>query len=231
MKAAHRNVMKRALLLLLIVIASGLASSRVFAEMTIQEYEQMKSSKLPADIASVRLYVQGLFNGFAWASTKSKTEFGLELICNTDSIKTPEQVFAIIDQELQRKKLGSDVKVLLPLTLVFSEAVFRQFPCKASSSVLGTLMPGPKFAQHCNSADIGLIALCGGFITAVVEIFNTVPLYGRRICIPTTFTVQSGMTAVKRWMQANPNDVKYDAREIVVVALAEAYPCSTRRGN
>lgn len=223
--------MNRGLLLLLIVTTSGLVSSRVFADMTVQEYERLKASKRADDIASVRLYVQGVLNGFVWASTKSKTEFGLELICNTDTIATPEHAFAIIDQEIQRKQLANDVKALLPLPLIFTEALFRQFPCKAPSPIQGTLMPGPKFAQHCNSADPGLIGLCAGFISAVVEILNTVPLYGRRVCIPATFTVQSGMTAVKRWMQANPNDVKYDAREIVVVALAEAYPCSTRRGN
>jgi hypothetical protein len=223
--------MKLALFLLPIIAASSLVPSRVLADMTVQEYERLKASKRADEIASVRLYVQGVFNGFVWASTKSKTEFGLELICNTDTIATPEHAFAIIDQEIQRKKLGNDVKALLPLPLIFTEALFRQFPCKAPNPAQGTLMPGPKFAQHCNSADAGLIGLCAGFINAVVEILNTVPLYGKRVCIPATFTVQNGMTVVKRWMQANPNDVKYDAREIVVVALAETYPCSARRGN
>jgi len=223
--------MQFALFLLLAITASGFMPSRVLAEMTVQEYERLKASKRPDDIASVRQYVQGFFNGLIWASTKSKTEFGLELVCNTDAIATPEQAFVVIDQDVRRKKLGDDVKAILPLSLIFTEALFRQYPCKVPGSTQGTLMPGPKFAQHCNSADPGLMGLCAGFINAVVEIWNTVPLYGRRACFPATFTVQAGMSAVQRWMQKNPNDVKYDAREIVVVALAEAYPCSARRGN
>ncbi|MGP1679515.1 MAG: Rap1a/Tai family immunity protein [Burkholderiales bacterium] len=199
--------------------------------MTVQEYERLKSSKRPDDIASVRLYVQGFFNGITWASTKSKTEFGLELVCNTDAIGTPEQAFAVIDQEIRRKKLAEDVKAILPLSLIFTEALFRQYPCMAPSPTHGTLMPGPKFVQLCNSTEPGLMGLCAGFINAIVEIWNTVPLYGRRACFPATFTVQNGMTVVQRWMQKNPNDVKYDAREITVVALAEAYPCIARRGN
>lgn len=231
MKSTRRHTMKLTSFLLLIITASGLVPSRVLAEMTVQEYERQKTSKRPDDIASLRLYVQGFFNGVTWASTKSKTEFGLELVCNTDAIATPEQAYAVIDQEIRRKKLGDDVKAILPLSLIFTEALFRQFPCKAPSPTQGTLMPGPKFAQFCNSTESGQMGLCAGFINAVVEIWNTVPLYGRRACFPATFTVQNGMTAVQRWMQKNPNDVKYDAREIVVVALAEAYPCSARRGN
>ena len=230
-KNSRSYTMDLVVLLSLAVIAIGLASSPASAEMTVQEYERLKASKRPDDIASVRQYVHGFFNGLVWASTKSKTEFGLELFCNTDSIATPEQAFAVIDQEIRRKKLGDDVKAILPLSLISTEALFRQYPCKAPRSTQGTLMPGPKFAQYCNSADLGPMGLCAGFINAVVEILNTVPLYGRRACFPATFTVQTGMTAVQRWMQANPNDVKYDAREIVVVALAKAFPCSSRRGN
>ena len=219
------------LFLLLIVATSGLVPSRAFAEITVQEYERLKASKRPDDIASVRQYVHGFFNGLIWASTKSKSEFGLELVCNTDAIATPEQAFAVIDQEVRRKKLSDDVKAILPLSLIFTEALFRQYPCKAPSSTQGTLMPGPKLGQYCNSTDPGLMGMCAGFINAVVEIWNTVPLFGRRACFPATFTVQNGMIAVQRWMQKNPNDLKYDAREIVVVALAEAFPCSARRGN
>lgn len=231
MKTTRRHAMQFTLFLLLVITASGFVPSKAFAEMTVQEYERLKSSKRPDDIASVRQYVQGFFNGLTWASTKSKTEFGLELVCNTDAITTPEQAFAVIDREVRRKKLGDDVKATLPLSLIFTEALFRQYPCKAPGSAHGTLMPGPKFAQYCNSPDPGLMGLCAGFINAVVEIWNTVPLYGRRACFPAAFTVKNGMTEVQRWMQRNPSDVKYDAREIVVVALAEAYPCSARRGN
>src|SRR5689334_6753563 len=66
--------------LLLVVITIGLAPMPAVAEMTVQEYERLKASNRPDDIASVKQYVRGFFNGLTWASTKSKTEFGFELV-------------------------------------------------------------------------------------------------------------------------------------------------------
>jgi Rap1a immunity proteins len=219
-------------LLAALVVVCALSTSAT-ADMTVSEYERLRSSARQEDRTSVQLYVQGVFNGLLWASTKAAKELGLGLVCDSDKITTPEQLFLIIDREIQRKRFGNDVKPLLPLPLVISEGLYRQFPCQPTPpKIAGTLMQGARLAQYCNSDnDLSLKGICVGFVTAIADILNFVPLYGRRACPPPTFKLQDGVTTVQKWINAHPNDSKYDAREIVVVALSDAYRCSVRPGK
>jgi len=201
--------------------------SELRAEMTVREYERLRLSERQQDQVSVQLYVQGLINGLLWANTKAEKEAGLGLVCNTDKLTTHEQVYAIFDREIKRKGLNGDAKDSLPLGLIAVEALQRDFSCERPlQQPRVTLMPGPRFAQYCNSENnLPLKGICVGFVSAVADLMNAVPLYGHQACVPSAFKLQDGVTVVQRWIEAHPNDVKYDGREIVIVALSEAYPC------
>ena len=148
-------------------------------------------------------------------------------MCNTDRLTTPQQIYAIFDREIKRKGLNGDAKAVLPLGLIAVEAIQRDFSCEQPPQTPRvTLMPGPRFSQYCASENnLPLKGICVGFVSAVADLLNAIPLYGRRACLPSAFKIQDGVTAVQRWIEAHPNDLAYDGREIVIVALSEAYQC------
>lgn len=201
--------------------------NELHAEMTVREYERLRLSEWQQDQISVQLYVQGLINGLFWANTKAEKELGLKFMCNTDRLTTHEQIYAIFDREIKRKGMNGDAKAVLPLGLVAVEALQRDFSCEQPPQQPHvTLMPGPRFAQYCASENnLPLKGICVGFVSAVADLMTAVPLYGRRACLNSAFKIQDGVTVVQRWIEAHPNDIPYDGREIVVVALSEAYPC------
>jgi hypothetical protein len=201
--------------------------SEIHAEMTVREYEHLRLSERQQDRVSVQLYVQGLINGLLWANTKTEKEPGLVLVCNSDKLMTHEQVYAIFDREIKRKGLNGDAKAVLPLGLIAVEALQREFSCERPPQEPSvTLMPGSRFAQYCNPENnLALNGICVGFISAVADLMNVVSLHGRRACFPSAFKLQEGVTVVQRWIDSHPNDVKYDGREIVILALSEGYPC------
>lgn len=205
---------------------AGGFSTELRADVTVQEYERLKLSERQQDQASVQLYMQGLINGIFWASTKAEHELGLGLVCNTDKLTNHEQVYAIFDREIKLKGLNGDAKATLLLGVIAVEALQREFSCKRPPHQLGvTLMQGPRFAKDCFENNLPLKGICVGFVTAIADLMNTVTLYGRRACLPSEYKLIDGVTVVQQWIETHPNDVKYDGREIVTVALSEAYPC------
>lgn len=203
-------------------------SSELHADMTVQEYERLRLSEQQHDQVSVQIYVQGLVNGIFWASTKAEHELGLGLglVCNTDKLTTHEQAYAIFDEKIKLMDLNDDAKTTFPLGVIAVEALQREFSCKRPPYQLDvTLMQGPRFAEDCFEDNLPLKGICIGFITAIADLLNTVTLYGHRACLPSEYKLKDGLTVVQRWIEANPNEVKYDGREIVIVALSEAYPC------
>lgn len=201
----------------------------LLAEMTVRDYEVLRLSEQQQDRATLQLYVQGLINGLLWASTKAEKQSGLALVCNAGEITKPEQVYAIFDHEINRKGLTGSAKAVLPLGLMAVEALQREFPCHAPIQTGRTLMQGPRFQEYCNAeGDLPLKGICVGFVTAIADLIDSVPLYQGRACLQAGFKIKDGVSVVQRWMHAHPESVKYDAREIAIVALSETYPCTTR---
>lgn len=225
LRSCKRISVFHALACLVLTFVGGFPSE-LRADMTVQEYEHLRLSEQQHDQVSVQTYVQGLVNGIFWASTKAEHELGIGLVCNTDKLTTHEQAYAIFDEKIKLMDLNDDTKSTFPLGVIAVDSLQREFSCKRPPYQLGaTLMQGPRFAEDCFEENLPLKGICIGFITAIADLMNTVTLYGHRACLPSEYKLIDGLTVVQRWIETNPNEVKYDAREIVIVALSEAYPC------
>src|SRR5690242_5166698 len=102
-------------------VAAASFPAEVIGEMTVRDYERLRSSDLLQDRARVESYVEGLINGLLWASTKSERELGTELMCNTDQLTNHDKVYSILDAEIKRKGITPDAKTRLPLGLIAVE--------------------------------------------------------------------------------------------------------------
>ena len=122
--------------------------------------------------------------------------------------------------------MNGDAKAVLPLGLIAVEALQWDFSCEQPSQQPRVTLMSGRFAEYCASGNnLPLKGICVDFVSAVADLMNTVPLYRRRACLPSAFKLQDGVTVVQQWIEAYPNDVAYDGREIVIVALSEAYQC------
>ena len=67
---------------------------------------------------------------------------------------------------------------------------------------------------------------CAGYTSGVADIMmQSIPVFGRRACLPETVSVAQAMDVLKRFLSQHPEQRRYAAVSLVAKALADAFPC------
>ena len=71
------------------------------------------------------------------------------------------------------------------------------------------------------------LGICMGYVQGVVGGAYTLAR-NNVFCMPHTATIQDGVMAVVRYLNANPQELRYTAPSLVLAAMKVAYPCAGR---
>ena len=106
---------------------------------------------------------------------------------------------------------------------VFMAAVFVGLVWTAPAT--GAFMDGDKLLAKCNEDPGEGLAVCVGYVAGIADVLLTDSVRGRRACMSLSVMTEQMVDAVRRWLEAHPDDRRYAANGLVAVALSTAFPC------
>ncbi len=89
----------------------------------------------------------------------------------------------------------------------------------------GAFMDGDKLLAKCNEDPGEGLAVCVGYVAGIADVLLTDSVRGRRACMSLSVMTEQMVDAVRRWLEAHPDDRRYAANGLVAEALSAAFPC------
>ena len=106
---------------------------------------------------------------------------------------------------------------------IFVTAAFAGLVWAAPAS--GAFMDGDRLLAKCNEDPGEGLAVCVGYIAGIADVLLEDSVRGRRACMSLSVMTEQAVDAVRRWLEAHPDDRRYAANGLVAEALSAAFPC------
>ncbi len=89
----------------------------------------------------------------------------------------------------------------------------------------GAFMDGDRLLAKCNEDPGEGLAVCVGYVAGIADVLLMDSVRGRRACMSLSVMTEQMVDAVRRWLEAHPDDRRYAANGLVAEALSTAFPC------
>ncbi len=104
--------------------------------------------------------------------------------------------------------------------------IFSVFSLTANKAIASNYMTGSELKKLCFSKFDTDYGRCFGFITGVADMLLVTKINNNKPCHRTSVRSQQLVDIVINYMNANPSLQRKPAREIISIALTNAFPCA-----
>ena len=94
-----------------------------------------------------------------------------------------------------------------------------------SAPATAAFMDGDRLLAKCNEEPGEGLAVCVGYVAGIADVLLEDSVRGRRACMSLAVMTEQMVDAVRRWLEAHPDDRHSAANGLVAAALAAAFPC------